>query len=46
MKTTLIFSGGTGRSGTTIVADLLDRHPDVRSSLPIELKFVTNTGEF
>lgn len=44
MKTTLIFSGGTGRSGTTIVADLLDRHPDVRSSLPIELKFVTNTG--
>ena len=44
MKTTLIFSGGTGRSGTTVVADLLNQHPEVRSSLPIELKFVSNAG--
>lgn len=44
MKSSLIFSGGTGRSGTTIIADLLNQHPEVRSSLPIELKFVTNPG--
>ena len=44
MKTALIFSGGTGRSGTTVVADLLNQHPEVRSSLPIELKFVSNAG--
>jgi len=47
IKTTYIdyvFVGGTGRSGTTIIADLLNNHPDIRSSLPIELKFTTNSG--
>lgn len=39
-----VFVGGTGRSGTTIIADLLNNHPDIRSSLPIELKFTTNSG--
>ena len=40
----MIFVGGTGRSGTTIIADLLDNHPAIRASLPIELKFTTNAG--
>ena len=43
-KTKYIFAGGTGRSGTTIIADLLNAHPAMRSSLPIELKFTTNAG--
>ena len=29
-----ILIGGTGRSGTTIVGDLLNEHPEVRTSLP------------
>ena len=43
-KCQYVFVGGTGRSGTTIVADLLNNHPEIRSSLPIELKFTTNAG--
>lgn len=39
-----IFIGGTGRCGTTIVGDLLNEHPQVRTSLPTELKFLANPG--
>jgi len=37
-----VFVGGTGRSGTTIMGDLLGKHPDVRTSTPIEIKFLSN----
>lgn len=37
-----VFVGGTGRSGTTVMGDLLGKHPDVRTSTPIEIKFLTN----
>lgn len=37
-----IFIGGTGRSGTTVVGDLLGEHPQIRTSTPIEIKFLTN----
>lgn len=39
-----IFIGGTGRSGTTIVGDLLAQHPQVRLSNPTEIKFFSNNG--
>ena len=39
-----ILIGGTGRSGTTIVGDLLNEHPEVRTSLPTEIKFLANPG--
>lgn len=38
----LIFSGGTGRSGTTIVARLLSRHSAIAMSKPAEIKFLTS----
>lgn len=41
---TPIFIGGTGRSGTTIVGDLLNEHPQIRTSLPTEIKFLANPG--
>ncbi len=41
-KVSLIFIGGTGRSGTTIVGDLLDAHSAIVKSSPTELKFVSN----
>lgn len=41
---TPIMAGGTGRSGTTIVAGLLGRHSGVRASVPREVKFVTEPG--
>ncbi|CAN2186158.1 Sulfotransferase family [Candidatus Nanopelagicaceae bacterium] len=37
-----VFVGGTGRSGTTVMGDLLGNHPDVRTSTPIEIKFLSN----
>ncbi len=43
--TSLVFSGGTGRSGTTIIGKLLGRHPNVRASKPLEIKFLAaNAG--
>lgn len=33
--------GGTGRSGTTVIAGLLGRHRQIRSSVPREVKFLT-----
>ena len=35
------FSGGSGRSGTTIVGKLLSRHPQVALNVPVEAKFLT-----
>ena len=37
-----VFVGGTGRSGTTVVGDLLGNHSKIRTSTPIEIKFLTN----
>lgn len=43
--TNLVFSGGTGRSGTTIIGKLLGKHEDVRASKPLEIKFLAaNAG--
>lgn len=39
-----IFSGGTGRSGTTILAKLLRCHPEVRASKPLEIRCVTDSA--
>ena len=37
----VLFSGGTGRSGTTIVGRLLSRHSKVTMAKPAEIKFLT-----
>jgi len=37
-----VFVGGTGRSGTTVVGDLLGSHEHIRTSVPIEIKFLAN----
>jgi hypothetical protein len=44
MTTTFIplFSGGSGRSGTTIIVNLLKSHPEIHSSLPREIKYLTS----
>ena len=36
-----VFTGGTGRSGTTIIVNLLARHPKFHASLPREIKYLT-----
>lgn len=41
-----IFIGGTGRSGTTILGDLLNEHSLIRTSNPTEIKFLANRGGF
>ena len=38
-----IFVGGTGRSGTTIVAQILDAHPRMHM-IPIEVRFIVDPG--
>lgn len=38
-----LFSGGSGRSGTTIVVNLLTRHPEVHTSMPREIRYLTDT---
>ncbi|GAA1139047.1 sulfotransferase family protein [Ornithinicoccus hortensis] len=38
-----LFVGGTGRSGTTIAAQLLGQHPDL-ALIPIELRFHVDAG--
>jgi hypothetical protein len=37
-----LFSGGTGRSGTTAIVNLLNHHPQVHTSLPREIKYLTD----
>jgi hypothetical protein len=39
---TPLFTGGSGRSGTTIIVNLLKSHPEIHSSLPREVKYVTS----
>lgn len=38
-----VFSGGIGRSGTTIVSRILRQHPDLFGGSPNEVKFLTET---
>ena len=42
MSMTPVFSGGSGRSGTTAVVNILNRHPEFCASMPRELRFVTD----
>jgi hypothetical protein len=37
-----VFTGGTGRSGTTIIANLLHKHPNVHASSPREIRYLTD----
>ena len=37
-----VFTGGTGRSGTTIIANLLHRHPNAHASSPREIRYLTD----
>ena len=36
-----ILVGGTGRSGSTIVGHLLDHHPELTLTRPMEVRFIT-----
>lgn len=35
-----LFTGGTGRSGTTVIANLLNRHSQVHTSSPREIRYL------
>lgn len=37
-----LFTGGSGRSGTTIILNLLKNHQQVHASLPREIKYLTS----
>lgn len=37
-----VFTGGSGRSGTTIIVNLLHRHPQFHASSPREIKYLTD----
>lgn len=37
-----LFVGGSGRSGTTIAINLLNKHSEVHSSMPREVKYLTS----
>jgi hypothetical protein len=39
---TPLFSGGSGRSGTTVIVNLLKSHPEIHASLPREIKYLTS----
>lgn len=39
--TSQIFIGGSGRSGTTLLVDIIGRHPQIYS-LPLEMRFITD----
>ncbi len=39
-----IFVGGTGRSGTTVIGQLLGHHPAIVATLPKEVRFLTDSG--
>ncbi len=41
-----IFVGGTGRSGSTIVGHLLDHHPELTLTRPMEVRFITGNNGF
>lgn len=41
---TPVFSGGVGRSGTTIVGRILRNHPQVLAGSPFEIKFITEVN--
>jgi hypothetical protein len=39
----LVLVGGTGRSGSTIVGHLLDHHPELTLTRPMEVRFIAGT---
>ena len=41
-----VLVGGTGRSGSTIVGHLLDHHPDLTLTHPMEVRFITGNDGF
>lgn len=41
-----ILIGGTGRSGSTIIGHLLDHHPELTLTRPMEVRFITGNDGF